>query len=73
MGDRELSNVVTTGNRGLQLGKLLSKPKSRMDVYSVNRGEFNFTASSSDQFLRDEDVKEPESPTSTFAQESAEI
>ena len=48
-GDGEVSNSTKAGDKGLHWGKLLPKPKSRMKVYTVSQGVFNFAASSLDQ------------------------
>ena len=46
------------GDQGLQKGRLLPKPKARMDAYHVGRNMFSFVASSIDMPLRACEVRE---------------
>ena len=58
-----------SGNQSLQKGKLLPKPKARMDTYRVGRTVFSFVASIIDAPLRVCNLKEHESlnlPVSTI-------
>ena len=50
-----------SGDHGLQKGKLLPKPKARMDAYRVGREVFSFVASSLDAPLRVRELKRQDS------------
>ena len=54
------NEAALSGDRGLQKGTLLSKPKARMDTSHVNCGVLNFAASSLDVPLKACELKEPE-------------
>ena len=46
------NEAAPSGDHGLQRGKLLPKPKARMDTYQVNRSVFNFAATNIDMTLK---------------------
>ena len=41
-GEVDGHEAVPSGDHGFQKGKLLPKPKARMDAYHVNRSVFSF-------------------------------
>ena len=45
-GEVDGHDSVPSGDHGLQKGKLLPKPKARMDTYRIGRNVFSFVASS---------------------------
>ena len=53
----------TASGEGLARGKPLSKPRSRMDLYRVDKSVYNFAAAMIDGPLRDPNVREPDSVT----------
>ena len=60
-GEVDSNKVVLLGDHGIQRGKLLPKPKARMDAYCINGSIFNFTASSLDVPLKARELGKPES------------
>ena len=57
-GDIDSGEVAPSGDCGLQRGK--PKPKARMDAYHINRGVFNFAATTVHVPLKARGVKEKE-------------
>ena len=59
-GEVDGDDVMLSGDHGLQRGKLLPRPKARMDTYYINHSVFNFAALSLDAPLKARKLKEPE-------------
>ena len=59
-GEVDGGDAVISGHRVLQRGKLLPKPKARMEAYRVSRNVFNIVASAFDAPLKVRDVREAE-------------
>ena len=64
----ELAGVASSAENassgeGLARGKLLSKPRSRMNLYSFSKSVYNFVAATIDGPLRDHVVHKPDSVT----------
>ena len=57
-GEVDGHDAVHSGDQGLQKGKLLSKPKARMDAYHVGRSVFSFAALSVDAPLKARKLRE---------------
>ena len=60
-GEVDGHETCFSGDHGLQKGKLLPKPKARMDAYRVGRNVFSFVALSVDVPLRVRELKEHDS------------
>ena len=60
-GEADRHDAVPSGDHIFHKGKLLPKPKARMDAYCVNRNIFNFNASSIIAPLKEREVREAKS------------